>query len=125
MSLWKWNDVELEIDMQDFDFTERYEKSLEQMGEREKTIKRIGAKSVVIKEYCEMFNDFFDALFGEGTAKKLFAEKKNTRLCEEAYFSLIEALKKDVSSANEQRQKQMKKYQPNRAQRRAQSKGKK
>ena len=29
MSLWKWNDVELEINMSDVDFTERYEKAFE------------------------------------------------------------------------------------------------
>ena len=27
MSLWKWNDVELEIDMEDVDFQIRYENS--------------------------------------------------------------------------------------------------
>ena len=32
MSLWKWNDVELEIDMEDYDFLQKYEKAFDVMG---------------------------------------------------------------------------------------------
>ena len=31
MSLWKWNDVELEVDFEDADFQERYEKAFDKL----------------------------------------------------------------------------------------------
>ena len=34
MSQWKWNDVELEIDMDDVEFLERYEKVFENIEPR-------------------------------------------------------------------------------------------
>ena len=41
MITWKWNDVELEIDLEDVDFQERYEKAFEAMEEDEKDLKKI------------------------------------------------------------------------------------
>ena len=32
MSLWKWNDVELEVDMGDVEFQEKYEKAFNKCG---------------------------------------------------------------------------------------------
>ena len=35
---WKWNDVELEIDMQDVDFQEKYERAFEILEKEEKEV---------------------------------------------------------------------------------------
>ena len=42
MSQWKWNDVELEIDMDDVEFLERYEKVFESIEPREKKLEKVG-----------------------------------------------------------------------------------
>ena len=37
MSLWKWNDVELEVDMEDVDFLEKYEMAFQKMELKRKS----------------------------------------------------------------------------------------
>lgn len=122
MSLWKWNDVELEIDVDDADFMERFEKSFEALEKKENALKKSGLQSSILKDYCQMFYDLFDNIFGCGTAEKLFNGKKNARICEDCYESFIDECNKCVNEANKRRTSMMNKYKPNRAQRRAQNK---
>ncbi len=83
MTIWKWNDVELEIDLEDVDFQERYEKAFEVMGEEEKNLKKIGKLSEITRAYCAMFYRLFDAIFGEGTGDKLLGGKLNSRIVDD------------------------------------------
>lgn len=122
MSLWKWNDVELEIDMEDYDFLQKYEKAFNVMGVAEEKLKKIGAQSEIVKEYCEMFYQLFDDIFGQGTGNKLFAGKKNARICEECYEDFLTECNKSTIEANKRRNAMMNKFKPNRAQRRASGK---
>lgn len=119
MSLWKWNDVELEIDMEDYDFLQKYEKAFETMGIKEEELKKIGTQSEIVKEYCDMFYRLFDDIFGLGTGDKLFSGKRNVRLCEECYMDFISECQKGVLDANKRKNAMMNKFKPNRAQRRA------
>lgn len=119
MSLWKWNDVELEIDMEDVDFLEKYEKAFSALELKEHELQKIGTRSSIVREYCNMFYQLFDDIFGAGTADKLFNGKRNTRLCEECYDSFIGECTKSVAQADKRRNSMMNKYKPNRAQRRA------
>lgn len=119
MSLWKWNDVELEIDMEDYDFLQKYEKAFDAMGIKEEKLKKIGAQSEIMEEYCDMFYQLFDDIFGPGTGDKLFGGKKNARICEECYSEFIAECNKRVLEVNKRRNAMMNKFKPNRAQRRA------
>ena len=119
MSLWKWNDVELEIDMEDYDFLQKYEKAFDAMGIKEEKLQKIGSQSEIVKEYCEMFYQLFDDIFGSGTGDKLFGGKKNVRICEECYKDFIFECKKVVQEANKRKNAMMNKFKPNREQRRA------
>lgn len=119
MSLWKWNDVELEIDMEDYDFLQKYEKAFDAMGIQEEKIQKIGKRSEIMKEYCDMFYRLFDDIFGDGTGEKLFKGKRNVRTCEECYVSFITECKAEVLEANKRKNTMMGKFKPNRAQRRA------
>ena len=69
MSLWKWNDVELEIDMEDYDFLQKYEKAFDVMGVKEEELKKTGTRSGIVKEYCDMLYRLFDDIFGDGTGE--------------------------------------------------------
>lgn len=119
MSLWKWNDEELEIDMEDYDFLQRYEKAFDSMGIKEEELKKTGVQSEIVKEYCEMFYRLFDDIFGMGTGEKLFNGKRNVRICEECYDSFISECKKSVADANKRKSAMMSKYRPNRELRRS------
>ena len=118
MSLWKWNDVELEIDMEDYDFLQKYEKAFEAMDKREKELQKVGANTEIVKEYCDMIRNLFDDIFGKETSDKLFGTKRNTRICEECYDSFLSECNKCVVEANKRRANIANKYKPNRAQRR-------
>ena len=51
MSLWKWNDVELEVDFEDADFQERYEKAFDKLEGIEKELQKTGKLSEITKKY--------------------------------------------------------------------------
>lgn len=119
MSLYTINGVELEIDMEDYDFQKKYEDAFEKMEKEEKELQKIGKKSDITKRYCEMFNHLFDDIFGEGTAEKLFEGKFNARKTDEVYEEFISICTEQAKAAQNRKNKLVNKYKPNRAQRRA------
>ena len=110
MSRWIWNDVELEVNMGDVDFVEKYEKAFTKMEKTEDDLKKVGLNSEFIKGYYNMFLTLFDDLFGEGTAEKLFKGKRDINQVEDCYYSFIEVAKQDVAETNKRRAKKMTKY---------------
>ncbi|OUQ12095.1 hypothetical protein B5E84_19405 [Lachnoclostridium sp. An14] len=129
MSLkWEYNGVILEVDLQDADFAERYEKAFARMEESEKELQKVGVNSEMIRGYCNLFYQLFDDIYGDGTGEKLFAGKKNARMCDEAYRNFLAAAKKDADDARNQRMSFISRFTPhqNRQQRRhrGQNKGK-
>ena len=70
MTIWKWNDVELEIDLEDVDFQERYEKAFEVMGEEEKNLKKIGKLSFQMWKIVRIIAHFFEPLWISYQKKK-------------------------------------------------------
>lgn len=102
-SVFKWNDVELEIDLEDVEFQEKYEKAFERMEADEQKVKVIGKLSELTRAYCDLFYHLFDDIFGSGTGDKLFQGKKNSRLVEECYTAFISHCKKDVVEINKKR----------------------
>lgn len=119
MSLWKWNDVELEIDMEDVDFLERYENAFANMENKENELAKTGKNSEIAREYCKMFYNLFDEIFGPDTGKELLGEKMNVRICEECYTDFIAECQKCVIESNKRKNAMMNKFKPNRAQCRA------
>lgn len=96
MSLWKWKDVELEVDMYDVGFQEKYEKAFEKMKITEEELQLIGSLTDFSKNYCRMFFRLFDDIFEEGTSDKLFHGKMNIREVEDCYDSFLECCKKET-----------------------------
>jgi len=119
MSQWKWNNVELEVDMEDYDFMMKYNDAFKKLEEEEKEVQKIGSGPEILKAYCDLFYHLFDNIFGDGTANAMFNGRKNSRVCEECYDSFIHHCKKQTIEANRRRSEYVNKYRPNRAQRRA------
>lgn len=120
------NGAELEFDIFDAETAEKYEVALNNMsvaGEEASKIGKEGKLSECIRAQCEGVFDFFDDIFGTGTAEIVFGEKTNLRIC-------LDAAAKVINSVDEQ-QKELKDLQEqfgiteqnpahlNRAQRRA------
>lgn len=111
MSLWKWNNVELEIDMGDVEFQEKYENAFNRMGDTENKLQKTGTLSEFSKNYCKMYFKLYDDIFGVGTAEKMFSGKMNIREVEDSYDSFLAFCSKEVEELNKRRASRMKKYQ--------------
>lgn len=118
MRTWEYNGVKLEVDLQDADFAERYEKAFNRMGEDEKKVPKDGTNSELIRAYCSLFYHLFDDIYGEGTSERLFGGKKNAGMCDEAYGAFIQAAQQCNADAAQRRNAFYSKYAPNRDQRR-------
>ena len=112
MSLWKWNDVEYDVDLEDVEFTEKYEDAFNKMGVTEKKLQKTGKLSDITRAYCLMFYELFDNIFGDGAAKSLMGDRLNCRICEECYDSFISFCNKQASEMNKKRSKMYSKYKP-------------
>lgn len=118
--VWEINGISLPLDLEDVEVMERYEKAFDTMADAEKTIRIDGRASGRIRAYCMLYRNLFDNLFGAGTADKIFAGKPmSAAMHEEAYASLLDFVKAQTAAATERRNTLLKKYQPNRAQKRA------
>lgn len=110
MTIWKWNDVELEIDLEDVDFQEKYENAFDAMKEDEKRVKNIGKLSEMTRSYCDMYYHLFDNIFGEGTGEKLFGRKRNSRIVDECYESFLKCCKQEITTINKNRASRFQKF---------------
>lgn len=100
MSLWIYNDVELDIDMSDVEFQEKYENAFNKMAKTEASIQKIGKLSDITRAYCNMFYTLYDDIFGEGTGTRLMGEKRNMDTANECYASFLDVCKKDIEETN-------------------------
>lgn len=112
MSLWKYNDVELEISLSNVKFQKRYEAALKAMEKKEAEIQKAVTLTDVSEAYCMMFFNFFDTIFGAGTSDKLFNGEMDTFACNECYSSFIDACKQNITEINKRQVVIAKKYKP-------------
>ena len=120
------NNVELEADFLDADFMERYEAAAAEMQERANAAKerKWARSSDAMKEICAYINEFFDAVFGAGTAEKIFGGRNNVGDHFDAFEVIVAERSKVDASMNNTRNRylQMQQGFQNRQQRRHQKK---
>lgn len=68
-----------EIDTQDYAFQAKMEDRYQELSESIAKIPKDGKRSDYILHYCRSVFTFFNALFGEGTDRKMFGESTNMR----------------------------------------------
>lgn len=120
MSMLKICGQELELDLFDADVMEVYEKSMDKVVKRAEETKKHTKMSNAdgIREMCGIVKDFFDEVFGEGTADKLFKDKSNLAICMDAFGIVSSETRKMKGQVNAITNK----YNMNRAQRRQEGK---
>lgn len=116
MSLWKFNEFETNIDFSDADFTERFENAYEDMRKDIDETPKTGKVSEIIRAQCKVFDTFFAKVFGKESIYKMFLDKKSVEMRIEACNSLYEFR----NNEDNRYKSMMKKYIPNRKQRRQQ-----
>ncbi len=123
MTKFAFGDFEAEIDAMDMDFAEKYENAADALNKGYAKVPKDGKMSEIIKQNAQLVFAFFDAVFGEGAAKKVFGDKVNMRVCNEALLLLAKAYMQDRDESNNFVNTQIKELFPtNRAQRRAANK---
>lgn len=110
---WIYNDCKYDVDFEDADFVERYWDAVDNLGKTEKNLMNQEPGRDFMRNYCKMFYQFFDDLFGDGEGEKILKGKYNSAECEAAYENLISFCDARVRAINAARM--------NRAQKRAQS----
>lgn len=112
--------VELELDLFDADQIDVYEKENKRVVERIQDNGQNAGKTTAesIRYQCGVVDDFFDALFGAGTAGRIFKGKNNIKDHMEAFGMVA----KEAENANVEFSGILAKYTPNRAERRQQQK---
>lgn len=111
----KINGVELpDLDLLDLDVAEKYEKVLENISDIGTRVQDMKVTES-IRTQCNAIFGVFNELFGEGTDKKVFADKVNLLTCLKAFEELVT----QMNSKNADVERLINKYSPNRAQRRA------
>ena len=108
--------VELEYDFFDADQMEVYERENRRVAEDIKEPTQYENKSVAdaYRIQCGIVDRFFDAVFGEGTAKRIFHGKANLRDHMEAFGIVAQAAGESRAEFDAIEEK----YTPNRAERR-------
>ena len=102
------NGVQLEdIDIADVFVMENYESAHDMVSDKIKNFSTDGKRtSHIIRFQCETIFEFFEKVFGEGTAKKVFGESVNLTTCFTAYEEVIEAVRRlDKKAAEKMRTK--------------------
>lgn len=115
MSLYTINGVELDIDLNDYDFQKKYEEAFLKMGEEQLSLKKTGSNSELTKAYCDLFYNLFDRIFGEGTGDKLFCGKRNIAVTDSVYTQFIDICTQQAKEAAERRSEMLCRLKPDKS----------
>lgn len=108
--------VELQYDFFDADELEIYERENKRVADRIKEPTQYENKTTAeaLRIQCGIVNDFFNAVFGEGTADKIFGGKNNIKDHMEAFGIVAN----EAMGCRGEFDAMVDKYSPNRAERR-------
>ncbi len=114
--IWKINDCEFELDMEDAETAENYISAIRVLeNSRTQEVTDIAEK---IRKYCKAFREFYDALLGEGASAKIFdGIKDNARKYDAVYESLLEFIANQKAVSSERMNEITRRYAPKRVKR--------
>ena len=87
-------ETEIDFDFYDAEQMEKFEANIDKITKEVNKIKVDKIKqSQFINKFCTIIENGFDNIFGEGTSKEIFKEKRNFKLCVQAFRDLVKARK--------------------------------
>ena len=85
-------ETEINFDFYDAEQMEKLEVNIDKI---KKEINKINPEkmkqSQFINKFCSIIEEGFDSIFGEGSSKDIFKEKRNFKLCVQAFRDLVKA----------------------------------
>ena len=119
---WEINGCSLFFDAEDLESMERYENAFDSLNKEDKQRSKDGRASQRIRSYCEMYRNLYDRIFGKGTAEKIFQNvPMNVETYDNIYFSFLEFIRNQGIEAGQRKAERidrMRKFTPNRQQKR-------
>lgn len=107
--VWEINGMKLPFDCDDLDTMKKYKEALIRLDTNAKKINQ-SDRIAYIESYCNVYFMFYDEVFGEGTANKIFNGKVNMRLCDDVYEEFLRFIGKGVVAAEQVRKNRINKY---------------
>lgn len=95
------NGIELELNIFEATQAEAFEEANKKVLSEKTKIDNVSGLTDKIKFFCDIVYDFFDDVFGEGTADKVFEGRMDMLECLEAYTEVIEYSNSGNDRANE------------------------
>ncbi len=89
MSLFKYGDLEREIDFTDVDFLENLAKAQDLLQEEVAQVPKVGKTADIIRAQCQCYFNFIDRVIGKGAHEEMFQGKTSLSKC----FDAIDALR--------------------------------
>lgn len=102
-TIWSINGLELEMDLDDAETLEKYEKAFTEMDIQEKEFPKDGKTSEIVRRYCDLYYRLFENLFGKDDADKIVQKKYHMGQWEEVYASFLKFASLQMSAINARR----------------------
>lgn len=102
-TIWSINGLELEMDLDDAETLEKYEKAFTEMDIQEKEFPKDGKTSEIVRRYCDLYYRLFENLFGKDDADKMVQKKYHMGQWEEVYASFLKFASLQMHAINERR----------------------
>lgn len=102
-TVWSINGLELEMDLDDAETLEKYEKAFTEMDNQEKEFPKDGKTSEIVRRYCDLYYRLFENLFGKDDADKIVQKKYHMGQWEEVYASFLKFASLQMNAINARR----------------------
>lgn len=113
LTVWEVNGLNLELDIADADTLEHYEMCIDRLKTTVPDRSSLSGMAAYIRAYCKAHRDLYDALFGEGTGEKIFADvPDNVRRYNAVYAGFLAFVAKQAGAANAEMAAIQQKYLP-------------
>ena len=89
MSLFKYGDLEREIDFTDVEFLENLDEAKKLIKEEAAKVPKVGKTADIIRAQCQCYFNFFDRVIGEGAHEEMFGGKTSLNACLNATDALL------------------------------------
>ncbi len=102
------NGKTLELDLFDIDVAEKMEKAILDSAHKMMHLDEVPKQTLftMMRKGCNIVFEFFDNVWGEGTAKELFDNKMNYKICLETYACCTKQYKKYMTEDMPEEMKQ-------------------
>ena len=101
MSLFKYGDLEREIDFTDVEFLENLDEAKKLIKEEAAKVPKVGKTADIIRAQCQCYVNFFNRVIGEGAHEEMFGGKTSLNACLNATDALLAFENKEADKLNQ------------------------